>query len=82
MRKTLLVAGASASIGAATAPAAAADSYDTVVINYCSDRASADTVAQMVNVSGFEAVVIRADITDPAAVAAMFERINALPPAN
>ena len=36
----------------------------------------------MVNVSGFEAVVIRADITDPAAVAAMFERINALPPAN
>ena len=81
MRKTLLVAGASASIGAATAPAAAADSYDTVVINYRSDRPSADTVAQMVNVQGCEAVIIWADITDPTAVAAMFEQINALPPA-
>ena len=81
-RKTLLVTGASAGIGAATAPAAAAESDDTVVINYCSDRASADTVAQMVNAQGCEAVVIRADITDPAAVAAMFEQITALPPAN
>ena len=81
-RKTLLVTGASADTGAATAQAAAAERYDTVVINYCSDRASADTVAQMVNVLGCEAVVIRADITDPAAVAAMFEQINALPPAN
>ena len=81
-RKTLLVTGASAGIGAATAPAAAAKSYDTAIINYRSDRASADTVAQMVNTQGCEAVVIRADITDPAAVAAMFEQITALPPAN
>ena len=49
-RKTLLVTGASAGIGAATAQAAAAESYDTVITNYRSDRASADTVAQMVNV--------------------------------
>ena len=81
-RKTLLVTGASAGIGAATVQAAAAESYDTVIINYRRDRASADTVAQMVNAQGCEAVVIRADITDPAAVAAMFEQINALPPAN
>ena len=81
MRKTLLVPGASAGIGAATALAAAAERYDTIVINYHSDRASADTVAQMVNAQGCEAVVIRADITDPAAVAAMFEQITALPPA-
>lgn len=81
-RKTLLVTGASAGTGAATAQAAAAESYDTAIINYCSDRASADTVAQMVNAQGCEAVVIRADITDPAAVAAMFEQITALPPAN
>lgn len=80
-RKTLLVTGASAGIGAATVQAAAAESYDTVIINYRSDRASADTVAQMVNAQGCEAVVIRADITDPAAVAAMFEQITALPPA-
>ena len=75
-RKTLLVT------GAATVQAAAAERYDTAIINYCSDRASADTVAQMVNAQGCEAVVIRADITDPAAVAAMFEQITALPPAN
>ena len=81
-RKTLLVTGASAGTGAATAQVAAAESYDTAIINYRSDRASADTVAQMVNAQGCEAVVIRADITDPAAVAAMFEQINALPPAN
>ena len=80
-RKTLLVTGASADIGAATVQAAAAESYDTFIINYRSDRASADTVAQMVNAQGCEAVVIRADITDPAAVAAMFEQITALPPA-
>ena len=80
-RKTLLVTGASAGTGAATAQAAAVESYDTAIINYCSDRASADTVAQMVNAQGCEAVVIRADITDPAAVAAMFEQITALPPA-
>ena len=80
-RKTLLVTGASAGIGAATVQAAAAEIYDTVIINYRSDRASADTVAQMVNAQGCEAVVIRADITDPAAVAAMFEQITALPPA-
>jgi NAD(P)-dependent dehydrogenase (short-subunit alcohol dehydrogenase family) len=35
----------------------------------------------MVIAQGCEAVVIRADITDPAAVAAMFEQITALPPA-
>ena len=34
----------------------------------------------MVNVQGCEAVVIRAGITDPVAVAAMFEQITALPP--
>ena len=80
-RKTLLVTGASAGTGAATAQAAAAESYDTAIINYRSDRASADTVAQMVNAQGCEAVVIRADITDPAALSpAMFEQITALPP--
>ena len=81
MRKTLIVTGASAGIGAATALAASGERYDTIVINYHSDRASADTVAQMVNTQGSEVVVIQADITDPAAVAAMFEQITALPPA-
>ena len=81
MRKTLPVTGASARIGAATALAAAAERFDTIVINYHSDRASANTVAQMVNTQGCEVVVIRADITDPAAVAAMFEQITAFPPA-
>ena len=80
-RKTLLVTGASAGTGATTAQAAAAASYDTVIINYRSDRPSADTVAQMVNVQGCEAVIIWADINDPAAVAAIFEQITALPPA-
>ena len=80
-RKTLLITGASAGIGAATAQAAAAESYDTVIINYRNDHASADTVAQMIGAQGCEVVLIRADITDPAAVAAMFEQITALPPA-
>ena len=35
----------------------------------------------MVGAQGCEVVLIRADITDPAAVAAMFEQITALPPA-
>ena len=82
MRKTVLIFGASAGIGAATAQAAAAKSYDTVIVNYRSDRACEDTVAQMVNTQGCEAVIIRADITDPAAVAAMFEPITSLAPAN
>lgn len=69
--RVLLVTGASRGIGAATARAAAAAGWD-VGINYQRDEASAQAVAQAVRALGRRAVLLRADVADAQAVAAMF----------
>lgn len=78
--RILLVTGGSAGIGAAVARMGATRGYDRVVITCSQDVAGAEAVAADVRRAGADAQVIRADVADPAAVAAMFDQIATLPP--
>jgi 3-oxoacyl-[acyl-carrier protein] reductase len=70
------VTGASRGIGRALALALARVGAP-VAINYSQDQAGAETTAAEVRALGAEALVICADVTDPAAVEAMFGAIAA-----
>lgn len=75
-RKTLLITGASAGIGAACARLAAPD-YD-LYLNYRTDTAGAETVRAYCEAAGATVTLLQADVADPEAVAAMFARIPRL----
>lgn len=75
MAPVCLITGASAGIGAACAKLAAQNGYD-VVINYNSDRTGAETVAQIVQTAGMRSLIVQADVADPDAITAMFDRID------
>ncbi|MCV2890137.1 SDR family oxidoreductase [Ruegeria aquimaris] len=84
MRKTLLITGASAGIGAATARLAAARGYD-LALNYRSDQAGAEAVAEAARAAGAQVILCPADVADPeqieqmyAAIDAAFPRLDAL----
>ncbi len=76
MSKILLVTGASRGIGAATARLGAAAGYD-VALGYAQDAAAAEKVAADVHKAGRRAVTIKADVSKPAEIAAMFKRVDA-----
>ena len=71
MRRIALVTGASRGIGASTALLAARSGYD-VCVNYTSDAASAEAVAEACRDQGVRAFAFKADVADPEAVEAMF----------
>jgi NAD(P)-dependent dehydrogenase (short-subunit alcohol dehydrogenase family) len=73
--KTVLITGASAGIGAATAVAAAQAGYD-VGVGYNSDQAGANLTADKVRALGRKAVTIKGDVADPDAIEAMFDRFD------
>jgi 3-oxoacyl-[acyl-carrier protein] reductase len=73
--KVALVTGASRGIGAGIALDLARKGF-TVVINYRSDEAAAFKVARQVRELGAEALVVCADVADPAQVDAMFAEID------
>jgi NAD(P)-dependent dehydrogenase (short-subunit alcohol dehydrogenase family) len=70
MGRVAVITGASRGIGAATAAALAEQGF-RVVVNYRSSAEQADEVVAAITAAGGEAVAIRADVTEPDAVAAM-----------
>ena len=76
-RKTVLITGASAGIGAACARMAAARGYD-IVMTYNNDETSANTVADAARASGAQVQVVQCDVADPEAIDALFSRIDRL----
>ncbi|WP_159881243.1 3-oxoacyl-ACP reductase [Paenibacillus puerhi] len=70
--KTVLVTGSSRGIGAAIAEAFGAQGA-LVIVNYIRNEAAAEAVVGRIRAQGGEAVAMKADVTDPAAVQAMID---------
>ena len=75
MRKTALVTGGSRGIGAATCKLLAQNNYD-VVINYCTNLAAAESVAEAVTESGGRALPVKCDVGSEAEIVEMFKVID------
>jgi NAD(P)-dependent dehydrogenase (short-subunit alcohol dehydrogenase family) len=76
MSKVLLVTGGSRGIGAAVALLAAKRSY-AVAVNFNGNQAAADAVVTQIRDGGGRAICVQADVSDEAAVLAMFARVDA-----
>ena len=74
--KIALVTGASRGIGAAIARRLAADGH-TVVINYAGSVGPAEQLAADIEKAGGKALTVQADVSDPKAVARMFDSAEA-----
>ena len=70
-----LVTGASRGIGAAIARGLAADGW-SVGVNYRSDQAAAEQIVTGIEAAGGRAIALPADVVDPAAADALFERLE------
>ncbi len=71
MTRCVLITGASAGIGAATARLAAAEGWD-VALAFGRDRAGAEATADAVRAAGRRAVILQADLAEPGGPAALF----------
>ncbi|MGP6085722.1 SDR family oxidoreductase [Antarctobacter jejuensis] len=80
MNGLLIVTGASAGIGAATARMAAFSGWQRIVVHYGQDKDGAETTAAMVESMGAQAYLLQADVSKPKAIEKMFGKIRALKP--
>ena len=71
-KKSAIITGSSKGIGAAVAQRLAADGL-AVAINYSNGADAADALVSKIQAAGGTAVAIKADVSDPAAVAVLFE---------
>ncbi len=72
-QRCAIVTGSSKGIGAAVAERLAREGF-AVVVNYASGAQAADALVAKIEAAGGKAIAVKADVSDPAAVAALFDR--------
>jgi len=70
--KVAIVTGASRGIGAAIAERLAGDGF-TIIVNYSNNAAPAEALVRKIEAAGGRARAAKADVSDPAAVRALFD---------
>jgi 3-oxoacyl-[acyl-carrier protein] reductase len=71
--KTAIITGSSRGIGAAVAERLARDGFN-VVVNYAGNAAEAESLVAKIKAGGGRALAVQADVSDPRAVRALFDR--------